>query len=187
MTTFTADPYVIRLPEKITNPDGSPSNEFQQWLNYDNRWKHDIWVYSGAGENVIGESNDQIEINKQNIETNQTNITNVNANLNALTVRVTENESDIADLQGRAFSTFNLSANHTTSGNEILNFKNTTAIDITLNATPEDQETIHYSRDGSGRVNFIGTVNGDTNFYVKYQGSGGTLYYSSDLGEWRRR
>lgn len=50
-----ADPYVVRLPEKITNQDGSPSLEFLAWLNYDNRWKHDVFQQLGGGVDLVSD------------------------------------------------------------------------------------------------------------------------------------
>lgn len=51
------DPYVVQIPAKITNPDGSPAREFLDWLHYDNRWKHDIWIKSGGGTDSINYTN----------------------------------------------------------------------------------------------------------------------------------
>jgi len=47
----TVDPYVVRYPDKITKPDGSATEEWKAWLDYDNRWKHDMWrvVTGGTG------------------------------------------------------------------------------------------------------------------------------------------
>ena len=53
------DPYIVPHPRFIVNSDGTASPEFEQWLIYDNRFKHDLWQKLGGGEDIV---NDQQEL-----------------------------------------------------------------------------------------------------------------------------
>ena len=50
----TVDPYTQPIPRRINRPDGTPTEEFFQWLVYDNRFKHDLWqaLTDGTGDRV---------------------------------------------------------------------------------------------------------------------------------------
>ena len=63
------DPYTQPLPQRLTNQDGTPSQEFLQWLIYDNRFKHDIWaaITQSTGtyeepETVVATSSDGVAV-----------------------------------------------------------------------------------------------------------------------------
>ncbi len=52
------DPYVVPIPERITDKDGRPSDEFRAWLVYDNRFKHDLFQQLGLEDNTTVERQD---------------------------------------------------------------------------------------------------------------------------------
>ncbi len=63
----TVDPYALVKPHKVTNPDGSPTVEFSQWLDYDYRWKNDMWRYTGAPTDEIGNAEGSISTVSQRV------------------------------------------------------------------------------------------------------------------------
>jgi hypothetical protein len=64
---------------------------------------------------------------------------------------------------GKVFDVISVTADHTTSGNEILICNNTSTITITLNATPDDEEELFIKRRISPvRVTSTKGVDGDT-------------------------
>lgn len=51
---MSVDPYIVQIPEFIVDiKTGRPSNEFSQWLIYDNRFKHDLFQTLGSGGDVL--------------------------------------------------------------------------------------------------------------------------------------
>ena len=52
------DPYVQPIPQRVANPDGSPTEEFLQWFIYDNRFNHDLWqaLTGGTGDTSSGDA-----------------------------------------------------------------------------------------------------------------------------------
>lgn len=119
----SVDPYIVRIPEKFVNPDGTPTPELLGWFNYDNRWKHDLWkaFTDGTGQGVSG-------------------IPNADAN-----------ENQIRMIMGAISKVFKrpyrhtVSSSYTTIGDEEI--KATAACVITLGA-PGKVEVIHSASNG---------------------------------------
>lgn len=44
------DPYVIKIPQAFLSDP-----EVARWFEYDNRWKHDMWIRSGGGSDAVEE------------------------------------------------------------------------------------------------------------------------------------
>lgn len=81
----TPDPYVVPLPQRITTSGGGPTDEFRNWLEYDNRWKHDIWQYSGGGSDLFADLQNQINSLDTRVSQNE--------------IDIAQNQADISDLQ----------------------------------------------------------------------------------------
>lgn len=77
-----------------------------------------------------------------------------------------------------------VSADFTTTGNQIIICTNTAAIDITLNATPSDGEQLHIKKQNTGRVNVIGDIDGDTKKAIVLRYDAPHLVFTVSAGEW---
>ena len=79
-----------------------------------------------------------------------------------------------------------LTANHTTTKNEIITCENSVAITVTLNAAPLDQEMVQVKRNNS-KVIISGngkTVDGSATVTLSKQYVGLTLIYSQEADSW---
>jgi hypothetical protein len=84
------------------------------------------------------------------------------------------------------FKVLEITANYTTSGQEIIICNNTTAITVTMRSSPNDKEEVHIIRK-SGPVNFISSdgVNGSTTAIpILSQNDAPHLIYTSIASEW---
>lgn len=98
------------------------------------------------------EIENQIDALELRVGQNETDIANLDA-------RVADNRSDIDYLLGLVPSVITATASLTTVGNAVIACENTTAITITLNPTPEQGETISVTRRGA-KVTIAGSING---------------------------
>jgi len=93
------DPYVIQPPLRVSNPDGTLTAEFAAWFQYDNRWKHDIWVRTGAGDDAIdGGLNGDVYgpgIQTDDVDTDSSDDFGSQAIIDGLAERVEELEASI--------------------------------------------------------------------------------------------
>lgn len=61
----TVDPYVVQIPDEFIDPKtGRLTEDGMAWFAYDNRWKHDMWVRSGAGNDSITAANERLTTNQ---------------------------------------------------------------------------------------------------------------------------
>ena len=65
-----------------------------------------------------------------------------------------------------------VTADFTTTGNQMIICNNTTPINITLNVTPENLENVHVVRQNTGAVDVLGPTLGDTSLTI------GSRYWS---------
>lgn len=188
------DPYVIKLPERIVGQDGRPSPEFLNWLNYDNRWKHDIWIRTGGGNDAVSES--QIgELYEPGIETSNADELVEELEVSAEMQIVHDLLERVEDLESRSFSagldikrleTYTLEAGDTaltTTGDQWVPCLNTAAATVTLNLTPDDGEDVIIWR-GNAQVTVSGAINGGTSLVIANKYDAPHLKYSLDAGEW---
>jgi hypothetical protein len=188
------DPYVVPIPRQITDPiTGAPSDEFLAWLRYDNRWKHDIWVRTGAGDDSVDET--QLgELYDPGIQTSNADelISELEVNaemiaVNELAERVEELENDPGEgLLVKYLEPFTVGTGdtaYTTAGDQFITCLNTAAAIITLNATPDDGEECVIWR-GDGAVTVSGSINGSSSIVLASQYDAPHLKYSAAAGVW---
>lgn len=151
----TVDPYLLPLPNEITKSDGTPTEEFTQWLIYNNRFSHDLWraITDGTGEVVPGETS--------------------------------ETDSDLGAIGGISdiLPIFIINSDFTTTGSQNIFCTNTSLITITMNNYPDDGERVAISRRNSV-VKVSGAVNGTTEKIIDVKYSTMVVIYSAELGEW---
>ena len=82
------------------------------------------------------------------------------------------------------FNIVTVTANYTTTGNEIIVCNNTTAIDITLNTGPADKESVHVIRQNTGPVNVLGPALGDTSLTIGSRYWSPHFTYIQELSTW---
>ena len=166
------DPYVIEIPRLITNPDGSPSREFLQWLVYDNRWKFDSWIRSGAGSDLL-EGIDSESIDDNSFSVGQVN--GLHERIDEITSRLHE-PPPILDL--REFNSVIADTDYTALDRDFIKVSN--SADITLPLNPDENGVIitvntdgkKHSIFGNGRLisgsNTVEVVQQDTILYFYY-------------------
>ena len=106
-----------------------------------------LWQRSGGGEDLL-DSTEQV-------------LTSINS-------RVSRNAAKINALEKTTFDIETVTADFTTSGRQILICRNTTPIDITLDALAIEEDHLHIKRRGK-QINIIGTVDGIINPVVNIQ------------------
>lgn len=74
------------------------------------------------------------------------------------------------------YTFYSVSANHTTSGNELI--EATAELEITLNTSPRDLERVSVKRNGVGVVTISGSIDGDTEFKLLYNYESVDLIYT---------
>jgi hypothetical protein len=126
------DPFMVQIPPKLME-----DKETREFFEYFVRWAHDMWVRSGAGDDAVANENIQ-ELYPWIPKTDDTPV-----DLTALySGKVAKSEFEVIEV----------SADHTTAGDEIVICNNTAEILITLNSTPDHKEQAIIVRNGKGRV-----------------------------------
>jgi hypothetical protein len=189
----TVDPYVIKLPDVITDSNGRPSEEFRAWLNYDNRWKHDIWIRTGGGDDAVVES--QIgELYEPGIQTSNSDeliegleVSQEMQLIQDLLERVEELEAaQTTDLDIKKLESYTVQAgdtSFTTTADQFVSCLNTATATITLNLEPEDGEDVIIWR-GAAAVTVVGSINGGSSLVIPSIYDAPHFKYSLDAGEW---
>jgi len=164
------DPFLYPIPDGFLKDP-----EVRAWYEYDNRWKHDIWLRTGGGDDAIAES--QIgELYEPGIQTS-----NVDELAEELEV---SQEMAVQAPVSEVLEVITANANFTTTGNQILICTNTAAITITLNANPDDGEQVHIKRQNAGGVKVVGAIDGATTKTIGVRYSSPHLIYTIDANEW---
>ena len=112
--------------------------------------------------------------------------------IDALEIRVIQNEEDIIDLQlrvaaleYRVYENVSITTSLTTNEFQIILCKNTSPIEITLKTDPIDGDEISVIRTNS-TVKVIGTINNKTNLTLNVKGSGPKFVYDAAALTWWR-
>lgn len=166
------DPYVVQLPRVMIDPNtGMPTAEMSQWFHYDNRWKQDIWIRTGGGDDLIADAGN----------TEEASI------LSDLMDRVEELEARLdqpVDL--KRLDDFTIEAGDTaftTTGDQFITCLNTADATITLNPNPADGEDLIIWRTDAGVV-VSGDINGGTSLTINSAYDAPHLKYSLAAEEW---
>lgn len=176
----TVDPYVVRSPEVLTNKDGTPSDQMRAWLDYDNRWKHDLWqlITGGTGDDTTGGTDEA--------SANENQIALLQGLLSAALERIhnLEAETPIFD-QPKEFRAITKSNNYTAVDRDFINAKR--GATITLPSNPAESATI-IVRNGDGSIiKLRGNnkhINGSSNGKIYKKGTALVLQYFIDSNEW---
>ncbi len=77
-----------------------------------------------------------------------------------------------------------ITADYTTTGDQVVICSNTDFITVTLNATPDDAEQVHIKRQGVGLVKVSGAIDGDTSKNIVLRYDAPHLVFTLEAGEW---
>lgn len=139
------DPYVVKVPVQITDPKtGNVTKEFADWLKYDNRWKQQLWIKVGGGDDFI---------------------TDTEEGLTSASSKISRNAAKINALEKIGFDIEIITADFTTNRNQIIICNNTSSINVTLDPDAIEEDSVHIKRT-SAVVEVIGTVDGKTNIRI---------------------
>jgi len=136
-------PPQLRIPDKFYNdPDVRAYFEQQNIILFQ------LWNRTGGNEDVVDSSQQD---------------------LTSMSTRVARNAVKINALEKTSFDVEIISADFTTSRNQIIICQNTSVIDITLDPNAIQEDQIHIKRT-SDVVNVVGSIDGDTSkkINVKY-------------------
>lgn len=112
--------------------------------------------------------------------------------IDALELRVIENEEDIVDLQlrvaaleYRVYENVSITTDFTTEEFQIVLCKNTSNIEVILKPDAKDGDEVSVIRTNA-QVKVIGTVNNKTNLTLNIKGSGPKFVYDAADDTWWR-
>lgn len=154
------DPYIIPIPSKVSRSDGAPSDEFVQWLIYDNRFKHDLWQY------VVGPSNTIDDIKNDIVDVES---------------RVDQLETDVEALR-ESYDYYSINSSRTTAGNEFI--RANAELTITLNSNPEPYERVYVQLTADVTVTISGSINDTSEIKMHRAYDTVELVYFSDISGW---
>jgi hypothetical protein len=182
------DPYTVQIPDDLVDPKtGRLTIAGRNWFQYDNRWKHDLWQSLTSGTGGVTSQNDFSSVNTAIFEdlddTGQISLSPavIEAIDSAIPPLPIANTSTGEGPDGRDY--YYITANHTTAASEYIVCNNTSAINITLNASPSDFERVTVLRRNAS-VSVSGTINGVSTFTMSAKYDTTSFIYLVDIGEW---
>jgi len=153
---------------QLLTKDGLPTQRFIEYL-----------------ESLAGSTNDFTDqIDQLNITTDLPSpMGSIIKRLNDIDLALNLSSAGLLGGIPKPFKIIEITADYTTSSNEIIICNNISAITITLNPTPKNGETLHIKRRDS-LITVNGPIDGDTtkNITLKYDAP--KLVYTADAGEW---
>lgn len=170
------DPYVTRIPVKLTNQDGTLSGEGRAWFNYLDRWLHDMWIRSGGGNDNISQSGIK-QLYNQALQTSEENTQDL------LNIAYSSTQPVILADGFELITVATGDTAFTTTGNQVVICNNTAAATITLNALPDDGEELHIKRRDTS-VTVSGTVDGNTSTPIPSKFDSMHLVFTLAAAEW---
>ena len=176
----TVDPYTHPFPKTIQDKSGNITPEFRQWLVFDNRWKFDMWIRSGGGDDAVSAGSDSHGYSENLISLLIGQVAFLKERVDAL-----EKESPILNFTGDLFNTVTTSNNYIAADYDFINAKANAL--ITLPKYPSENSVI-IIRNGDGstiKLNPNGkTINGESIGYIRRNGTALVIHYFIDSDEW---
>lgn len=173
------DPYVVRFPNKWTDTQGNLTFEARAWLDYDNKWKQQIWDRTGGGS-------DDVEGSIQEGIANNNQIAGLLGLIDALQERVASLESNIEPVfLGKEFRAVTITQNYTAIDHDLCNVK--LGKTVKLESEPVENAIIKVRNGDGSRIKIDGngkTINGLNFFESSVCGSLYEIQYFIDTDEW---
>jgi len=135
MSVNVNPPPQVRIPDKFFS-DPELRAFFEQW----SKILFQLWNRTGGGEDIIAGTTQE---------------------LTAASSRVAKNAARIHSLEKIDFDVEIITADFTTSRNQIVLCQNTTAINVTLDPNAIEEDTLHIKRTNAS-VTVIGSIDGQT-------------------------
>ena len=182
------DPFLHPIPKELLKDPAT-----RAFFEYLIRFLHDLWKRTGGGNDLIDQG-DFGDLNSsasyQSAIDQGTEIVNSYRDQCSSEIIGHIQEQEAPEMQGAPILEpvrfNNLAASGTaltTTGPEVVLCFNTAAATVTLNANPQDGESVKISRrDGSVAVN--GDINGATSITILSRYDTMQLVYSVEAGEW---
>ena len=160
------DPRVALIPKELLE-----NKDVRLYFEDLERFLHDMWFGSGGGDDAVANENIQ--------ELYPWTPKNTDDQASSMAFPPPFNEERLGFLEVVV-----VTANYTTKGNEIVVCNNTAAIEITLNVTPEDRESVHVIRQNTGPVNVLGPALGDTSMTIGSRYWSPHFTYIQEISSW---
>jgi hypothetical protein len=174
----SVDPYVIRIPQAFLSDP-----EVARWFEYDNRWKHDMWisVTGGTGTPTVGSDDTDTSLEIAVNRTSET-VASINDALEKLSDSMPE---PIYYSEPTTLRAVSATSDHTAVDHEFINATNNAR--ITLPLFPVENSVI-LIRNGDGTlINISGNgrnINGSQNGTLRKKGTTVDLHYFITENEW---
>lgn len=188
------DPFLIPIPKKILE-----DKELRDFFEYQNRFLHDLWFRTGGGTDLIAES--QIgELYEPGIQTSNAEeiIEELDADAELFATTYNDNQERIEDLEldAELFAAHALdnaeleivvvTADYTTTGNQVIVVNSTNPVVITANESPGYAEFFHVIRYSTGSVNVQSTnlINGQASKSIIRRYTAPKHLFITELNTW---
>lgn len=170
------DPYTIGIPKQfLTDP------EVRAWFVYDNRWKHDMWVRSGGGTDIIETITLEVA-------------STIEPELYAYNSRV---EQELKELKlsidtavpvVKEFRAITVTSNYTAVDHDFINAKSRAV--ITLPKYPVVNSVIIIRNGDGSNIKLVGNgknINDSSDGFMRTKGAAIHFHYFIDTDEWFAR
>ncbi len=178
----SVDPFVIQWPRQWMEDD-----EIRPVIEYLNRFLHDLFIRTGGGDDSVSDSDSDIFdpgiqlVDGEGLE----DIDDIGLEPS---LSFDPDDIDLPELDYPSskdqVEVIGITANYTTTGDQIVVCSNTAAITVTLNANPDDGEQVHIKRQGTALVTVSGAIDGDTSKDITFRYDSPHLVFTIDAGEW---
>lgn len=139
------DPYVVKLPTQLVDlKTGEATKEFAEWLTYDNRWKQQVWIKVGGGDDFI---------------------TDTEEGLTSASSKIARNNAKIDSLEDISFKVEFTTVSTTVNAFETLICNNSSAINVTLDTDAIENDVVNIKRNNA-QVTVIGTIDGQVDMVL---------------------
>ena len=188
------DPFLLPLPKQLLL-----DKETRVFFEYQNRFLHDLWYRTGGGTDLIAES--QIgELYEPGIQTSDADelIEGLDVDSELFSKPDSDSSERIEELEldAEMFAAHTLdntelevvvvTADYTTTGNQVVVVNSTTPVVITANESPGYTEFFHVIRYGTGAVNVQSTnlINGQANKSIIRRYTAPKHLFIAELNTW---
>ena len=160
----TLDPPIEQVPSQLLE-----NHDMRIYFEELQRWRFDVFVKLGEGGDPVSDAE---EFSIEDTSTNSELLEEFETEFSQIVIPAIKETEVIAT-----------STDFTTTGSQIIICTNTTPINITLNATPDEGEQLHIKMQNTGSVNLIGPIDGEAEITIINRYDAPHLIFTVDAGE----
>jgi len=172
------DPFVIPIPKALL---ADPEVRF--YHEYLNKFLHDLWIRTGGGNDAISDTGIR-ELYPYLPSAPDESVFGVYGGVSRGTDDVSPTSFYSFQRPTVEVEIISVSADYTTTGDQIIICTNTSSITVTLNPNPADGEEVHIKRQNTGVVTIVGDIDGQTSITPVLRYDSPHLVYTIEANEW---